>query len=294
MALTCSGVKRIPTTVYTDAESANRAVAGFPMVGEYVSNDQKSALQANLLKDGTFLVAIYQGGLPGDGWDRSALDSRKLTAGELKALLSNFRKLERESPTLGRPAPGNALLTLPDGFTNVKDGILMAGGKTKKDVGSFHMHLEFRLPFKPGRNPSNQDRGNSGIYIFNNYEIQILDSFALDLNSTNNAIQPESKNKQWCGSLYKTKLPDVSMVYPPLRWQTYDIDFQAPGFSEGEKVKNARVTVRHNGVLIHDDVELKTGTGNGARKKQLAKGPVFFQSHGNPVQFRNVWATELK
>lgn len=78
-----------------------------------------------------------------------------------------------------------------------------------------------------------------------------------------------------------------------MRWQTYDLDFTAPVFEGGQKIKNARITVRHNGVLIHDDVELKTGTGNGAKKKPLAKGPIFFQNHANPVVYRNVWATEL-
>lgn len=285
--------KQKPVPAYTDAASAAKAVAEFPLVGEYIAQDGQTALQANLLNDSTFLVAVYQGGLPGDGWDQTALQSQKMTAEELNGLLSSFKKVERKSPTQGKPAPEDALLTLPDGFTNVKDGILMVGGKTKKEVSSFHMHLEFSLPFKPGRNPSNQDRGNSGIYIFNTYEIQIIDSFALDLKSENNAIPLESENKQWCGALYKTKLPDVPMVFPPLRWQTYDIDFQAPEFNGDQKTKHARITVHHNGIVIHDDVELTTGTGNGAKRKPLAKGPVFFQAHGNPVQFRNVWISEL-
>jgi hypothetical protein len=289
----CSAAKLPPTPVYSSAEAAAKAHPEFPRVGEYVSNDGKTAIQANMLKDGNFLVAIYSGGLPSDGWDQSALQSKKLTATELKTLLSAYQKVERKSPTLGKAPPKGALLTMPDGFTNVKDGIMMAGGKTTKDLSSFHMHLEFMQPFKPGRNPSNQDRGNSGIYIFGNYEIQVIDSFGLDLDSENNAIELESINKQWCGALYKMKLPDVHMAYPPLRWQTYDIDFQAPEFDGETKVKNARVTLHHNGVLVHDDVELKTGTGNGAKKKQLASGPIFFQNHGNPVQFRNVWATEL-
>lgn len=289
-----SGAPNTPLTSYTTVEEATRAHADFPLVGEYVSKNRKTALQVNMLKDRTFLVAIYKSGLPGDGGESSGLQSEKLTSAELNKLLSSYTKVARKSPTLGKSAPKTALLTMPDGFTNVKDGILMAGGKTTKDLSSFHMHLEFMQPFKPGRNPSNQDRGNSGIYIFNNYEIQIIDSFALDLNAENNAIELESINKQWCGALYKMKLPDIHMAYPPLRWQTYDIDFQAPEFNAGKKIKNARLTVLHNGVLIHDDVELKTGTGAGARKKQLAKGPVFFQEHANPVMFRNVWITGLK
>ncbi|WP_372847109.1 DUF1080 domain-containing protein [Pontiella sp.] len=278
---------------WTDAATAEKEVEHFSMIGEYVAKAGKTALQANLLANGEFLVAIYQGGLPGDGWDQSNIDSRKMPAAHLTPLLAGYAKVERKSPTLGIPAPKNAVLKFPDGFTHVKDGIMSAGGQTTKDLGAFHMHLEFMLPLKPGDNPTSQKRGNSGIYIFNNYEIQILDSFAVDYrNPANNALKPESSNLQWCGALYKTKLPDVNMSYPPLRWQTYDIDFKPPEFDGETKTKNARVTVRLNGVLIHDDFELKTGTGNGAKKPQLAKGPVFFQNHANPVVFRNVWVTE--
>jgi hypothetical protein len=292
-ALSTVVAKPAPVPVYSDVDSATEAVAEFPMVGEFISRDGKTAIQANLLKDGDFLVATYQGGLPGDGWDKTAIKSEKLNPEMLQALLKGYTKAERKSPTLGKPVPTNAILRFPDDLTNIKDGLLLAGGKTAKDLGSFHMHLEFMQPFKPGRNPSSQDRGNSGIYIFNNYEIQVIDSFGLDLNSENNAIELESINKQWCGALYKMKLPDVHMAYPPLRWQTYDIDFQAPEFHGDTKVKNARITVAHNGVTIHDDVELKTGTGAGAKRKQLAEGPILFQGHGNPVVYRNVWATEL-
>ncbi len=286
--------KQAPVPPYGDPAQAALAVADFPMVGEFASTDGKTALQANMLKDGSFLVAIYQGGLPGAGWDHSAIHSSVKSAEDLKTALSGFQKIERESPTLGKPAPKDAILVFPGDFTNVKDGLLLAGGKTIRELASFHMHLEFMQPFKPGRNPSNQDRGNSGIYIFDNYEIQVIDSFALDLSAENNAIPLESLNTQWCGAIYKTKTPDVHMAYPPLRWQTYDIDFQAPEFEGETKTKNARITVFHNGELIHDDVELKTGTGNGAKKPALARGPVFFQGHGNPVVYRNVWATDLK
>jgi len=294
-ALTCFGAALKSVPACTTAASASDAVAEFSMVGEYLSLDGKFALQATLLPDQTFLTAQYRGGLPGDGWDQSPIISSTKTAGELKTKLKGFQRVERQSPTLGKPQPADAILRFPEDFTQVKNGIMRAGAKTRKNIGSFHMHLEFMIPFKPARNLSNQDRGNSGIYIFNNYEIQILDSFALDFNHPeNNANKIESSNMQWCGALYKTKTPDLNMTYPPLCWQTYDIDFKAPIFAGDKKVKNARITVRHNGVLIHDDVELKNGTGNGAKKRQLSEGPVFFQNHGNPVQFRNVWASELK
>ena len=280
--------EKVPT--WTDAEVATKENSSFALQGEYVKGSE--AIQAAAMKGGKFLVSTYQGGLPGAGWDKSKIKSELLNTAQLKSKIAGFSKKVRVSPTLGKPAPDNAIMKMPNGFENVKDGILMAGGKTKKDVGSFKMHVEFMLPYKPDRAPSNQDRGNSGVYIFNNYEIQVLDSFALDFNSENNAIPMESLNKQWCGCFYKMKLADTNMAFPPLTWQTYDIDFTAPVFENGKKVKNARITVFHNGVKIHDDFEFKTGTGAGAKRKQLAKGPIFFQNHGNPTMFRNVWIVE--
>ncbi|MCH2205065.1 MAG: DUF1080 domain-containing protein [Lentisphaerales bacterium] len=279
---------KVPT--WTDAKVATKEHPGFSLQGEYIKDE--IGVQAAAMKDGQFLVSTYQGGLPGAGWDKSKIKSEVLSTAQLKTKVSGFSKQTRVSPTMGKPAPENAIMKMPDGFENVKDGILMAGGKTKKNVGSFKMHVEFMLPFKPKRNPSNQDRGNSGVYIFNNYEIQVLDTFALDFDASNNAMPMESANKQWCGSFYKMKLADINMALPPLTWQTYDIDFNAPVFENGKKVKNARITVFHNGIIIHDDFELKTGTGAGAKRKQLAKGPIFFQNHGNPTMFRNVWIVE--
>ena len=80
------------------------------------------------------------------------------------------------------------------------------------------------------------------------------------------------------------------MCLPPLSWQTYDIEFTAPKFDDsGKKTANAKLTVIHNGEKIHDNVELEKGTGGGGKKPEIAKGPIHFQGHGNPVAFRNVW-----
>ena len=123
----------------------------------------------------------------------------------------------------------------------------------------------------------------------------MLDSFALDYqNREANPFKLDSLSEQWCGCLYKMKMADLNMCRPPLTWQTYDITFTAPVFEGDKKVKNARLTVLHNGVKIHDDFELKTGTGMGAKRKQLARGPIYFQNHGNPTVYRNVWIKEIK
>lgn len=280
--------------VWTEKELAERESKTFSLVGEYLNKEEDIGLQVNVLNDGSFFVREFDGGLPGGKWNQKDTRITVLDGKQLSEKLATFTKVERESPTLGKKAPEGAV-TMPDGFTKVKDGLLYAGGQSKGEFGSFEMHVEFRIPFKPHRNLSNQDRGNSGIYIFNNYEIQVIDSFGLDYrNREANPIKLESATAQWCGCLYKTKVADLNMSRPPLTWQTYDIKFTAPVFDGEKKVKNGRITVWHNGVKIHDDVELKKGTGMGAMRKQLARGPIYFQSHGNPTVFRNVWIKSVE
>ena len=102
----------------------------------------------------------------------------------------------------------------------------------------------------------------------------------------------ETEPDAWCGSLYKFKKPDVNMCFPPLAWQSYDITFQAPRFENGVKTENARISVIHNGVLIHDDYELDKGTGAGGGRPEKEKGQIHLQGHGNPVRFQNIWLVE--
>lgn len=294
-----NGAARKPGKLWTDPQKAVAEHPDFLIQGEYSGkmDGKPVGVQAADIDNGKFLVTVYPGGLPGDGWDQSKIDAKLLDRDDLKKLVKEMKRVERESPTLGKPAPDGAVVVFSgekkEGVAGkISDGVLWAGSRTTKPVGSFTMHLEFRLPFKPSRMPSSQDRGNSGVYIFNNYECQVLDSFALDLDEKNNPFKVQSRNKQWCGSFYMFKLPDVPMVFPPLRWQTYDIDFTAPVFEGGEKVKNARITVRHNGVLIHDDVEMPKGTGAGGKRPEKEKGTINFQGHGNPVAFRNIWIVE--
>jgi hypothetical protein len=155
------------------------------------------------------------------------------------------------------------------------DGFLEIGATTKMPVADFRLHLEFKTPYQP--TARDQGRGNSGVYIQRRYEVQILDSFGLD----------GAFNE--CGSLYRQTPPDVNMALPPLVWQTYDIWFTPAKFDEeGKKTDNARITVWHNGVAVHDNREItsKTGAGQAETDKPL---PIHFQNHGNPVQFRNMW-----
>ena len=124
-----------------------------------------------------------------------------------------------------------------------------------------------------------QARGNSGLYVNGCYEVQMLDSFGL-----------EGKDNE-CGGIYKVGAPAVNMCFPPLAWQTFDVDFTAAKYQDGKKVKNARITVRHNGVVIHDDRELPAATPGGCGKES-EPGPIFLQNHGNPVRYRNIWAVK--
>jgi hypothetical protein len=141
------------------------------------------------------------------------------------------------------------------------------------------MHVEFLLPFRP--DARGQGRGNSGFYQVDHYEVQILDSFGLD------GLDNE------CGGVYKCAGPSVNMCFPPLTWQTYDVDFtNAVRDQEGNKVKNAVLTLRHNGVVIQDNLEVPAPTGGHRNEPEGTPGPIKLQGHGNPVQFRNIWLVE--
>jgi hypothetical protein len=137
------------------------------------------------------------------------------------------------------------------------------------------LHIEFRTPFMPAAR--GQGRGNSGVYIQGRYECQVLDSFGL-----------EGEDNE-CGGIYSISKPAVNMCFPPLSWQTYDIDFVAARYDgQGNKTKNARVTIKHNGVVIHKDLELTHGT-PGRHPEGPEPESIFLQDHGNPVVFRNIW-----
>jgi hypothetical protein len=286
---------------FTDPAKAGR---DFADQGEY-KNDWGGA-QIIALGQDNFRMVVYRGGLPGAGWDKEykqeyagKRDGDKIVftgAENYRAELANgkisiqsaaggpwtMEKTERKSPTLGAKPPTGAVVlfdgTSADAWKNGhmdERGLLAAGTTSKEKFTNFTLHLEFLLPFKPlGRG---QDRGNSGVYVQDRYECQVLDSFGL-----------KGENNE-CGGFYQQAKPDVNMCFPPLTWQTYDIEFTAAKFDEtGAKVKNAIVTVRHNGVVIHDKLELKKET-PGGKKESPDGGGIQLQGHGNPVFYRNIW-----
>jgi hypothetical protein len=286
----------------------------FALQGEYAGQikDDKFGVQVVALGGGRFHGVAYRGGLPGEGWDESSEkiegDGERAADGSVtmvgrdgdKAVIKDgvltilsaegnkvaeMKKVERKSPTLGATPPDGAKV-LFDGKANdfnsgKTDGDLLVQGQTSKSkFGSVTLHVEFLLPFMPAAR--GQGRGNSGVYLQGRYECQVLDSFGL-----------AGENNE-CGGIYTISAPSVNMCYPPLQWQTYDIDYTAATFEGGKKVKNATITVRHNGVLIHENVELTKGTTAAPVKEGPEAGPLYLQDHGNPVRFRNVWVVEKK
>jgi hypothetical protein len=162
------------------------------------------------------------------------------------------------------------------------DKILHTDGKdilTKRKFNDYTMHVEFLLPFRP--EARGQGRGNSGFYQVDHYEVQILDSFGL-----------EGKNNE-CGGIYSKTAPQLNMCFPPLTWQTYDVEFiNARTNNRGQVVKPARITVKLNGVVVHEDLEIKGKTGGSRAEPVGTPGPIKLQGHGNPLEFRNIWILE--
>ena len=151
---------------------------------------------------------------------------------------------------------------------------------SKREFRDHELHLEFRTPFEP--KARGQGRGNSGVYFQSRYEIQVLDSYGLE------GLGNE------CGGIYGVAAPRVNMCAPPLQWQTYDVTFRAPRFdASGKQTENARITAYHNGVLIHDNVEIPGSTTAGMGGDLSKPGGLYLQDHGNPVRYRNIWVVEL-
>jgi len=155
---------------------------------------------------------------------------------------------------------------------------------TAQAFGDIQLHVEWAAPVKV--EGKSQGRGNSGVFLQGQFEVQVLDSF-------DNLTYADGQ----AGSAYGQYPPLVNASRKPGEWQSYDIAFRKPSFSnDGKLAQPARITVFHNGILIQDNVK-PLGPTSWLQHKQYAAGPdklpLSFQDHGNPVRYRNVWLREL-
>ena len=176
---------------------------------------------------------------------------------------------------------GDAGWALVDGAMEVNG---TGGIKTRQEFGDCQLHIEWRTPAEV--KGDSQGRGNSGVFLMDRYEIQVLDSF-----------ENMSYADGQAGAMYGQRPPMVNACRGPGEWQAYDVVFRRPRFGDdGEVLEPARVTVFHNGVLLHHDREYLGSTTH--RKlpkyaKHADAGPIGLQDHGNPVRFRNIWVRPL-
>jgi lysophospholipase L1-like esterase len=200
-------------------------------------------------------------------------------------------------PTASVPPPADAIV-LFDGtslaaWTNgehwkVADGIATVGKgdiRSKQAFGDCQIHLEFRIP--TDTEGKGQQRSNSGLFLMDTYEIQILDSFQ------DGTDKPVTYFDGQCGALYKQQPPAVNACRKPGAWQTYDVLFTRPRFhDDGTLASPGRVSVLHNGIAIHLDTVIKGNTFYHAPPSYTRHAdalPIRLQDHGNPVQFRTIW-----
>jgi hypothetical protein len=285
--------------------------ARYAYVGEYVATTSQGEIGVRISTQAgkkPLFAKVYPGGLPGLGWgtDKPALlagtrngedlslesaegAQRKIRSAGKRMLLVEpngqeieLRKIARRSVTQGKPAPSGAKVMFDGKDTSswkdakvTDEGYLKAGTESVDPLVAGHLHVEFRTPYMP--ESTGQKRGNSGVYLQRRYEVQILESFALE------GIENE------CGAIYRQRRPDLNMSLPPLVWQTYDIFFEPAVFSsKGEKLKGTELTVVHNGVPVHYHTLVVAKTGAG-REEGAEPLPLLLQDHSDPIVFRNIW-----
>ena len=179
---------------------------------------------------------------------------------------------------------------------NIENGYMevvkkTGGIRTKKSFGNCQLHVEWYTP--EGIDPAitDQKRSNSGVHLMDKYEVQILDSYTEDNYKVNRTYADGQ-----AAAIYGQNPPMVNACRKPGRWQSYDVSFLRPLFDkDGKCIRKGRITLFHNGVVVHNNLEIEGGTSHKrkARYSPHDKGHIRLQDHGHPVRFRNIWIREL-
>ena len=178
-----------------------------------------------------------------------------------------------------------------NGFMEVSN---KGGGiRTKKKFGNCQLHVEWYTPEGIDPKITDQKRSNSGVFLMDRYEVQVLDSFTDDNYKTNRTYADGQAS-----AMYGQHPPMVNACRRPGQWQTYDISFLKPLFDENSKVvRKARITVLHNGVVVHNNLEIEGTTSHKVKAAYRPhpdnEGHIRLQDHGNPICFRNIWIRKL-
>ena len=241
-----------------------------------------------------FAFCVVSNGALAQGQPRESLDPKVTEVWDLKPkkITAGVNPGEAPSDAIllfdGKDLSKWSTLSGADAKWDIKDGsftVVKGAGdiKTKQTFGDVQLHIEWRSPATV--EGEGQGRGNSGIFLQERYELQVLDSYESQTYSNGQA-----------GSIYKQSIPLVNACRKPGEWQTYDVIYTAPKFSDnGRVITPACITVLHNGVLILNNNQiLGPSEYKGLPVYQShVKASIKLQDHGNPVSYRNIWIREL-
>lgn len=167
-----------------------------------------------------------------------------------------------------------------------------AGGiRTKKTFGNCQLHIEWCTPEGVDPKITDQKRSNSGVFLMDRYELQVLDSYTDDNYKTNRTYADGQ-----AGAIYGQHPPMVNACRKAGQWQSYDVSFLRPLFDgDGNLIRKGRITLLHNGVVVHNNLDIEGTTAHKQKAKYTPQesGSIHLQDHGNPIRFRNIWIREL-
>jgi len=275
---------RLPLLVLSLAAASSLIAQELPELDWEELGKTQPWLHTEIQKDVPIVTPGTQGSAPSDaivlfdGTDLSQWEKTPFGEGVRMDRTETFLNNYRGGADLG---PAEWLVEGGEFVVTEKQGSIA----TKQAFGDMQLHVEWMVPVMEDR--PGQKYGNSGIFIMGLYEIQILNSYQ-------NATYANGQ----AGAVYKQHVPLVNASRAPGNWQTYDIFFTAPRFSEdtGEHLHPARVTLIHNGVLVQHNAVIEGPTvfiGKSYYAKHPAKLPIVLQDHSDPVHYRNIWVREL-